>query len=316
MKNMIIRHWFALLLLPLLLIGACGKQNQKLVEEKAFEKELTNALVWKISHDSLAHDSYLFGTIHIIDEEDYFLPKGLLTAIDESEKVLFEIDVREMNDVSKMMGMMNKIMMEGDTTLKDLLSPADYAVVHSYFQEKGMPLVFLERIKPLFLSAFTSLDEMPQGLDDQSFTPQGMKSYEMELLQLTEAAGKNIGGLETIDFQLSLFDQIPYDVQAQYLVQEIRESMKGKTNNEIFDLYRSQDINAMAASIKSEDNGNNFEDILLTKRNENWIPLMEKEMNKAPTLFAVGAGHLGGEKGVIRLLMREGYTLIPLSANN
>lgn len=303
-------------MLPALFLGSCGKQSQKLVEEKALQTELADALVWKISHDSLEEESYLFGTIHIIDEEEYFLPNGLLTAIDKSEKVIFEVDVRAMNDLSQIMGMMGKIMMEGDTTLKELLPAEEYAVVQDFFREKGMPLVFLERIKPLFLSAFTSLDEMPQGLDDQSFTPQGMKSYEMELLELSEAMDKKIGGLETIDFQLGLFDEIPYKIQAQYLVQQIKESEKGDGEQKIYELYRSQDINAMAESIQSEEGADGFEDILLTKRNVNWIPLMEEEMKKGTVLFAVGAGHLGGEKGVIRLLMMEGYSLIPLSANN
>jgi hypothetical protein len=33
---------------------------------------------------------------------------------------------------------------------------------------------------------------------------------------------------------------------------------------------------------------------------------------KQQTFIAVGAGHLPGEKGVIKLLIAEGYTLKPL----
>jgi hypothetical protein len=311
-----IHYWLTALILPILFLTSCSKQQQKLVKEEVYQEDLADALVWKVEHDSLPYDNYLFGTIHLIDEEDYFLPNGLLTAIDQTDQIVFEIDIRVMNDMSEIMGMMNKLLMDGDTTLKDLLTTEEYVIVHEYFQQKGMPLVFLERIKPLFLSAFTSLDEMPQSVDDKSFAPQGMKSYEMELLDLAEATeDKAIGGLETIDFQLSLFDEIPYKLQAKYLVEQIKEIEAGGESDEVFDLYLSQDIEAMAASMQTEAGDNNFEEILLTKRNESWIPLMIEKMNEEPTLFAVGAAHLGGEKGVIRLLMKKGYTLTPVSTN-
>ena len=52
-----------------------------------------------------------------------------------------------------------------------------------------------------------------------------------------------------------------------------------------------------------------YEDVLLGKRNRNWIPIMARLMNEQPTFFAVGAGHLGGKGGVIALLRAEGYVV-------
>jgi len=287
------------------------------VEAESYDT-LAHSLLWEIRHPNVESSSYLFGTIHMIDDEDYFLPKGLLTAIDETDQIVFEIDMRDMNDMSAMMSMMGKVMMNGDTTLKDLLTEEEYAEVQAFFQKKGMPLMFLERMKPLFLSALTSFDEMPQRGNDMmgSFMMNGMKSYEMELTDIAEAAKKDIDGVETIDFQLSVFDKISYDDQAQYLLEAIRMSGSGMDGmKEITNLYLSQDIEKMAASMSEESGGADvMETILLTERNEKWIPIMEKMMKAQPTLFAVGAGHLGGQKGVIRLLMAEGYELIPLSA--
>ena len=57
----------------------------------------------------------------------------------------------------------------------------------------------------------------------------------------------------------------------------------------------------------SEYGMGNYDDILLKNRNRNWIPIMGRMMREAPTLFAVGAGHLGGESGVVALLRKEGY---------
>jgi uncharacterized protein YbaP (TraB family) len=54
------------------------------------------------------------------------------------------------------------------------------------------------------------------------------------------------------------------------------------------------------------------QDIMLFDRNRKWIARIQKMMADKPTFFAVGAAHLGGEKGVIALLRKEGYTLRPI----
>jgi len=79
-------------------------------------------------------------------------------------------------------------------------------------------------------------------------------------------------------------------------------------------MYLKQDINSMANMISEEDkNTEGFEEKLLTKRNENWIPLIIEGAKKGSVFYAVGAGHLGGPKGVINLLRKEGIRVIPLS---
>ena len=82
-----------------------------------------------------------------------------------------------------------------------------------------MPLFMLERMQPMFLSVFASGDMDPNGLKNGE-----MKSYEMEFLDMAKNTGKATGGLETIDFQISLFDEIPYDAQAKMLVDAIKSS--------------------------------------------------------------------------------------------
>jgi len=71
-----------------------------------------NALLWKVTGKNLKKPSYVFGTIHIIDAKDYFLPEGTLSAMESSDRICFEIDMAEMSDMSSMMGMLQKIYME------------------------------------------------------------------------------------------------------------------------------------------------------------------------------------------------------------
>jgi len=143
------------------------------VETQAYQP-LTNALLWKIEGNGVAEPSYLYGTIHLIDSDAYYLPKGTLAAIDNTKKMVFEIDMNEMSDMSNMMSIMNKAFMNDGKTLKDLVSEEDYKMVDAHFAKIGMPLMMLERMKPMFLTVFASGDMDPAGLQNGN-----MKSYEM-----------------------------------------------------------------------------------------------------------------------------------------
>ncbi len=289
--------WF-LIIFGLLI--AC-KPTKKLEDRQ--QDVLDDALLWKVEVDGAAHPSYLFGTIHIIKSEDYFLPEGTLTAVDACEQMFFEIDMNEMSDMSALMGIMSKAFMSDNLTLKDLLSTEDYSLVEEHFQEMGLPIIFLERIKPMFLTVFAYGDMDPSGLQSGS-----MKSYEMEFFDLAKTKNMKTGGLETIDFQMSLFDSIDYKDQAGMLVDAIKNTSAGSDEFvKMTEIYKSQNVDAMVTMIAEESEGvDNFEDELLVKRNKNWIPQMIEEAGDKPTFFAVGAGHLGGKNGVIRLLRAKG----------
>jgi uncharacterized protein YbaP (TraB family) len=274
-------------------------------------KPLEKALLWQISGPGIKAPSYLYGTIHIIGSKDYFLPKGTMSAIDAVKKVVFEIDMKDMSDMSALMGMMNKIFMKDNLTLKDLVTEDDYKMIGDHFQKMGLPIFMLERMKPMFLTVFAYGDMDPSGLKNGN-----MKSYEMEFMELAKNAGKETGGLESIDFQIGLFDEIPYDAQAKMLVDAIQAS-SGTAETDEFEkmtqMYLDQDINAMVNMISEEGNDvAGFEDKLLTERNKNWIPQIIEGAKLQPTFYAVGAGHLGGPNGVINLLRNAGMTLKPV----
>ncbi|MEM1357296.1 MAG: TraB/GumN family protein [Bacteroidota bacterium] len=279
------------------------------------------SLLWRISAPGNATPSFLFGTIHLIPEKDYFLPAKVVSAINDSEEVLFEIDPREMQDPTKIMGLLTKINMRGDTSLEDLLSAEQYATVEGYFTKSGLPFFIFKKMKPLFLSAMVGQDL--QGMaDGGGMSAGGMKSYEMELTEIAEAGSKKISGLETMEFQLGLFDSIPYTAQALMLLDAVeadQASDKGDTSNELermVKLYRRQAVAEMATMITDETaEVARFEELLLTKRNANWAPTIQEAATatgEGGKFYAVGAGHLGGEYGVIALLRQAGLTVEPV----
>ena len=296
-------------LLSLNLLIHYGCTSQKMAEDKSDEATMVESgeksLLWKISGENLSQPSYLFGTIHMINSEDYFLPDGTLSAIDNSDKMVFEIDMAEINDPLKLMPVLQKAFMKGDTTLSDLMSEEDYYLVKKHFQQMGLPIFLLERIKPMFLTVFASGDFDPSDLQNGK-----IKSYEMEFAKMATDSNKETGGLETVEYQIGVFDEIPYKEQAIMLVESVKS---GGTEDEMFDelvtLYKSQDVEGLYNMMKQDDSIMDYEDALLTRRNKNWIPIMTEMMQDQPTFFAVGAGHLGGPYGVIKLLRKQGYTV-------
>ena len=236
------------------------------------------------------------------------------SAFAECDRVTFEINMEDMNDMTVLFSLLGNLMMEGGKSLKDLISEEDYKLVKKHFDELGMPLMLFERMKPMFLTTFADADLAKGGMGSGDIV-----SYEMEFMEMAKADVKEVGGLETIEFQMSIFDSIPYEAQAQMLVEGIKAE-KDTTQEEgefdkMVEMYKQQDIDAMQAMFDSEeaDEGiGQYEQILLINRNTNWIPIMAKMMAEKQTFFAVGAGHLGGKKGVIRLLKEQGYEVKPV----
>jgi len=74
-------------------------------------------------------------------------------------------------------------------------------------------------------------------------------------------------------------------------------------------IYKNKDIDAMQQIMDESENKITSENkkILIYDRNNKWIPTIIKIINEKPTFIAVGAGHLAGNEGIIKLLRRNGY---------
>ncbi len=298
--------------IAILFLGLWSCKTSKLskIDGSNESQKLDNALLWEITGKDITKPSYIYGTIHMIPGPDYFLPKGTLGAIENCDEMFFEIDMKDMTDMSSMMGMMNKIFMKDGLTLKDLLTEDEYKKVSMKFSEMGLPMMMLERIKPMFLSAFAMADMNPNSMKEGK-----IKSYEMEFYEMAKNKKMTTGGLETIEFQIGVFDSIPYKDQAKMLMESLNSNdTEDKEFQQMVKMYKDQNIDAMVEMMQSGSSDlGAHEDILLTGRNKNWIDKIVTQSKKKPTFFAVGAGHLGGASGVINLLRNAGLKVRSIS---
>jgi uncharacterized protein len=305
---MTIKRLSTLLSTLLVLIGFTVKAQTK---ETPSVSTAQNALLWEITGKGLTKPSYIYGTIHLIPKSDFFLTDATKKALNESQKVMFEINMKDMQNPMLILSIMSKAMMPRGQKLRDLISKEDYALVKTRFDEIGMPLPMLESIKPMFLSAMVEGGGNPMDTSSKEATT----AYEMEIMKIADKDKKEMGGLETMEFQMGIFDSIPLKTQAEMLVKSIKSVNNGDSEfKAMVELYKNQDIESMAGTMKSgeENELSKYEGVLLTSRNKNWIPLIVKNSAGKSTFYAVGAGHLGGELGVVNLLRKEGFILRPL----
>jgi uncharacterized protein YbaP (TraB family) len=268
---------------------------------------LEKSLLWEISGKGIKK-SYIFGTIHMIGESDFFLNESVLRSIRKSKKMVMEIDISQ--SMQTAMKMLMLAPMKDGKKLSDVLNESDYQLVKYYFTNESknkelqlMPFGLIEKWKPMLLQSFLYTD-MIEG---------AVKSYEMELLAIGTKRKMKFDGLETIEEQINIFDKIPYEDQAKELLEMIKEIKAGKNSgkaefSKLVALYKAQDLDAMVEQ-SGEDlfkDMQNAEQELLINRNKKWIPKILTLSKENSVFYAVGAAHLGGKSGILRLLMKEG----------
>lgn len=260
-------------------------------------QKLENSLLWKISGNGIEKPSYLYGTMHAVCETN--IDADVMQAFDETNQLYLEIDLDDPNLQAKMMG---GVMMKDGVTISSLITEEESKIVDNFLKENiGLSLKMIDTFKPLMLTSMY----LPKLLDCP------MKAVDMELMKIATAQNKELLGLETIEDQLSVFDKIPYKTQVDEIVKTAKKNMadEKKEMNKMLAVYKSENIEEMLTLTQGSENKmfSDFSEDLLTKRNQNWIPIIEKTAKENPTLFAVGAAHLAGKDGVIKLLRKKGF---------
>ena len=285
----------------LICFGIAGCRAQ---QEHSFSiQKNNNTLLWRVSGNGLKQPSFLFGTFHLLCKDDIHFGAQLKEAIKECNEIYMELD---MDDPSTLLSGMLYMNMKDGKKLSDLYTPQEYEKLKAYFTDSlNTPFMMLQRAKPYFLVALI----YPKMMNCVS--PAGV---EEELLKIAKEDKKEIKGLETIQFQASVFDSIPYEWQAKELLKNIDSFSVYKNEfDEMIRLYKNQDLDSMQNMVGASEFGSDkYEDLLLNDRNKKWVKELNAIMKTESVFVAVGAGHLSGDNGLINLLKKEGYKVEPL----
>jgi uncharacterized protein len=261
---------------------------------------MEKTLLWEVSGKGITKPSYLFGTIHLMCPSELKMPEVVRQKFSTAKQLFLEID---MDDPNLMKEMMLGMQMSDSSTIEGLMG-SKFDSVNTIFQSKtGFSLKMMNSAKPFLLMSMI----YPSLLGCQ---PQ---SWEDAFQKMAKQNAVEIKGLEKIQDQISVFEKIPYKVQSDMLAKMLQNLDSSKIAfNEMLDVYKSKDINKLHEITTKDEDFGEYEGTLLNDRNHNWIPVIGEQAKKMPTFFAFGAGHMGGENGVINLLRKAGFTVKPV----
>lgn len=259
-----------------------------------------NSLLWEISGNGLEKPSYVFGTIHMICAEDYIMTEKIENTLKNVDAYYAEINFGDANTITTM----QKSMLS-EIPLSKRLEPAKYEELKKLLKE----------VVALDIAQFENLSDaaIVSMITFKSFPCTDFKMYEMEFLQAATTQQKKLGGLETIEEQLKIMNNSLGTDVALKMLHEIKKVGFEDTKTMV-NLYKKQNIHGLYDFMKkSSYMTDEVYNEMLTKRNHNWINNMPDLMKNESIFFAVGAAHLSGNDGVLKLLKERGYKVTPLN---
>ena len=264
---------------------------------------------WRVTGEDTG-ELLLLGSVHYLRQEDYPLPSNIDELYQQADTLVMELDLDDLDTLS-----VENLFVEAGTlppgsSLQTVLTPAVYELAETRSAEFGLDLAFATRLEP-WLVAITLMD---LGMNALGFN--ASRGLEQHLLRRATSDGKQVLGLETLEEQIHVFDQLSIKEQEALLLQTLNEiDSADDAMDELLNAWRDGRVNTLANELTA-----NFEDFpilyrhLVTDRNERWLnPLRQLLETGERYLVVVGALHLGGDDSVIELLQHQGLSVIEIN---
>lgn len=307
----------ALFVVPLLLVASAALRAQP--------DTLEHTLLWRIDGNGLAKSSYLYGTFHTSDARMFNFRDSVLPALLACDIAAFELQMDSMSTET----LRRLYAPDSVIDLRDYLTDEEFELLDQRIREgTGLPGEAHRYTDPAFL--LVVLDQPEELTFDESATEESPEENPFRrgatwqlpketfldawLFRTARLEGKEVIGLETIDEQIAVVDTLPLQEQVRMLVETITVDGDNRISlsNRMMEVYQAEDLNRMLAFFDEEPMSPGVLYKLLDERNHTMAGRLEKLMRRGSVFAAVGAGHLPGEDGLIRLLRRMGFTVTPV----
>ena len=245
---------------------------------------------------------YLFGSVHILKPGLGWFDDGVKAAFDASDQLILELVEPSAAEAQALFGRL--AMDQQGKTLRSKMNDSDRAVYETAVGKLGLPVAALDPFDPWAAAVTLTLLAMQKsGFDPNS-------GVEKQLTAAANAGKKPIAGLETMEFQLGVFDTLPESEQVAFLVETAKQiDDAGTSMDKMVDMWAAPDPEKLGQLMNEGLTSRTLYDALLTKRNANWAKWISARMAKpGVTFMAVGAGHLAGPTSVQNLLPAYGLS--------
>jgi uncharacterized protein YbaP (TraB family) len=252
---------------------------------------------------------YLAGSVHMLKQAESQLPPAFERAYTESEALVMEIDLDDLDPAVAVAWMMENGINADGATLRETIGEPLHAKVASAAGELGVPIEGLQQFEPWVITlTLVERAYVKAGFDSES-------GVEKQLARRAGADKKPITGLETLEQQLGALDTLSAKEQRSFLEQTVAElgNLEEETRD-LFAAWRTGDAKRLATLLTDE-----FREYpvlyraLVTQRNALWMPQIEKLLReKDDYLVVVGALHLVGDDGLLELARARGLKPAPV----
>ena len=265
-------------------------------------RETSRTSLWRVS-DGI-NEVIIGGTIHVLNEDDYPLPKIFSTALSQAAVLVTEISQEDLES-----GLVEAapLLINPDGLLSDILNPTTFALMGNYLAEFEYPINLVDPLRPYWAG---------QQLIQLRMTSLGYGDG-VDFYYQNEAASLNIPntGLETVEGQLELLNSASEEESADNIILTAIETAESEeyydTLDFLIDAWREGDMEYFAFLNEQQilEDEESY-DLVFTERNMAWIPLIEEMfLSEEVELVLVGTGHLAGPDNVLELLEILGYTV-------
>ncbi|MCA9463113.1 MAG: TraB/GumN family protein [Nitrospira sp.] len=257
--------------------------------------------LWKV--ESPLNTVYLLGSIHVLQQKNYPLAPAIYNAFNQCGTIMFEVDLGELSSPMAQLQLLTKgVYVTGDT-LKTVLAPERYEKAKNLMAERGHNIENFHRMKPwMAATAVTALELQKMGFE-------GEYGVDRHMFEKAQESKVDIVGLETVEYQLGLFENLPLHVQEYFLLQSLEDLTHIETRiQEMVKAWEGGQVQALESLLAGMEEYPELYQSLVVTRNQKWLPQIEQRLQKrGPVFVVVGALHLLGEEGLLAALARKGY---------
>jgi hypothetical protein len=273
-----------------------------LLQGAPLEAQPPRNFLWKVS--SAAGAVYLVGSIHLLTKDYYPLSPALDAAFKDSDLLVEEADLGEMETPASQFTLLTRGLLPAGQSLDKVVSPSTYALVTRRAGDLGLPIEPLRRFKPWMLAmTIVEMEWQKAGFD-------ASLGLDRHFYDRARAEGKMVQGLETVDYQVSLFDGMTMEEQERMLAESLEDLDQDRANLfALTDAWKAGDAAAVERIV--------FDDLkddpvlyqrLLVGRNRTWLPAIDALFARNGRAFVVvGAAHLVGPDGLLAMFRAKGY---------
>jgi uncharacterized protein YbaP (TraB family) len=262
------------------------------------------SLLWQVSRDDKS--IFLLGSIHYLRKDNYPLNQTILNALDASKRLVLEIDLNRTSTESAQRSTLEKAIYRDGTTLAQNVSPETYELASRRANELGLDMRILNPMKPWF----AALTMIAINLQRMGFDPKF--GVDRHLAERAKSSGKPTSGLETLESQLGIFDQLSNREQELMLRETVEEIERlNKEINAIVQAWLKGDDNRLTTLLLTgmQEYPDLYENVLV-ERNRRWVTDIEKLVQQGSgAMVVVGAAHLVGKDSVVEMLKAKGYSV-------